>query len=366
MQNIWNKYANLLVDYCLEVEKGQTLFIQSTVVAEPLIREVFRLAMRKGASVDVDLQFREQQRIFYAEASSEEQLAHASPLTETAMKEYDNYLNIRAPFNLREDQSVDSSKRKKRQNLLEHINKAYFKRTAEEDLTRSLCQFPTQANAQEAAMSLEEYREFVFQACRLDSNDPVAAWLEVREEQQRYVDRLNQCETIRYINPQTDITCSVKDRTWINSAGRTNMPSGEVFTSPVEDAIEGKIHFDYPAIYMGHEVCDITLWVEDGYIERWDAGTGKQFLDEIFCIDGTGRFGEVAIGTNERIQQATKNILFDEKIGGTVHMAVGQSYLQTGGRNQSTVHWDMIADMSEGEIHADGEKIYENGRFLID
>ncbi len=366
MQTIWTKYAELLVDYCLEIEEGQRLYIQSTTLAEPLIREVFRAAMQRGAAVETDLRFCEQERIFYEGAESEMQLAHASPLTETAMKKYEAFLNIRAPFNLREDQSVDPGKRKRRQKHLEHLNQAYFKRTARGDLTRTLCQFPTQANAQEAGMSLEEYSEFVFGACRLDADDPMSEWLKVRDRQQSYVDYLNECRTIRYVNPETDISCSIDGRTWINSAGRTNMPSGEVFTSPVEDSVNGSIHFDYPAVYKGHEVQGITLEVENGYIERWNARIGQRVLDEIFSIDGTRRFGEIAVGTNERIQQATKNVLFDEKIGGTVHMAVGQSYLQTGGENQSTVHWDMIADMSEGAIYADDEKIYENGRFLID
>jgi aminopeptidase len=144
------------------------------------------------------------------------------------------------------------------------------------------------------------------------------------------------------------------------------MPSGEVYTSPVEDSVNGVIHFDYPSIYMGHEVEGVTLWVKNGEVQKWEAKRGMEFLDRIFAMEGTRRFGEAAIGTNFNIDRFTKNILFDEKIGGTVHMAIGQSYLQAGGKNQSAVHWDMIADMTkDGEVFADDEKIYEKGRFLF-
>jgi aminopeptidase len=152
----------------------------------------------------------------------------------------------------------------------------------------------------------------------------------------------------------------------MNSDGQTNMPSGEVYTSPVEDSVNGVVHFSYPCIYQGNEVEGVTLWVKDGLIERWEARQGQEFLDYIFTLPGTRRFGEAAIGTNYDIQRITKNILFDEKIGGSIHMAIGQSYLQTGGKNESPVHWDMITDMTRGgEIRADGELIYQNGQFLL-
>jgi aminopeptidase len=144
------------------------------------------------------------------------------------------------------------------------------------------------------------------------------------------------------------------------------MPSGEVYTSPVEDSVQGTVHFSYPCLYQGVEVEGVTLWVKDGFIEKWSARRGKDFLDEIFQIPGTRRFGEAAIGTNYDIQRMTKNILFDEKIGGSIHLAIGQSYLQTGGKNESSVHWDMITDMTRGgEIWADGEVIYRDGVFII-
>lgn len=364
MENILTKYAQLLVNYCLEIKEGERLFIQSTTLAVPLVREVYREALRQGAHVETALDFREQNRIFLEEAG-ETQLNYQPLLYTKAMDEFDGYLFIRAPFNLRENQGADVTKSKIRQEALKASQHKYFERTATRDLKRNLCQYPTQANAQEAGMSLEEYENFIFGACKLFDDDPVESWLNVRKNQQGYTDLLNSREQIRYKGDGIDISFSTKGRTWINSDGQTNMPSGEIYTSPIEDSMNGVIHFSFPAIYMGHEVEGVTLWVKDGYIEKWEAKRGQEFLTSIFSIEGTRRFGEVAVGTNYDINRFTKNILFDEKIGGTVHMAVGQSYLQTGGKNKSTVHWDMIAGMQDGgEIWADGEKIYENGNFL--
>ena len=359
------KYAKLLVNYCLEIKAGERLFISSTTLAEPLVREVYREALSKGSHVEIDLAFRGMNRIFY-ENAQDDQLHYIPTLKSEAMNHFDAYLAIRAPFNLKEDQSVDPQKRSKRSKALSSLSEAYFERTASKALKRSLCQYPTQASAQEADMSLEEYQKFVFNACNLYDDDPQQAWLERRASQQKIVDFLNKKDQIRYVGEGTDISFSVKDRIWINSDGQTNMPSGEVFTGPIEDSVNGKVHFSYPAIFMGKEVQGITLHVKDGMVEDWSANRGKDILDEVFKIDGARYFGEVAIGTNYNIQQATKNILFDEKIGGTIHMAVGQSYKQTGAKNTSSIHWDMIADMKQGgQIYADNEKIYENGSFLI-
>ncbi len=368
MNPLLEKYALLLVDYCLSIERGDRLFVESTTLAEPLVREVYRLASRRGAIVEVDLDFREKKRIFQQEALTKQQLQHAPMLYREAMEHFEAYLYIRAPFTLRQaENDRDEKLTNIRRAALQPYRDHYFRRIGDGSMRRSLCQYPTLANAQEAGMSLEEYEYFVYDACRLFVDDPIASWKEVRSQQQLIVDWLEQRETIRYQSAHTDISFSTKGRRWINSDGRTNMPSGEVYTSPVEDSVNGHIHFTLPAVYRGKEVEDVTLWVKDGYIEKWEAKRGKDFLDSIFALPGTRRFGEAAIGTNYRIQRQTKNILFDEKMGGTVHMAIGQSYAQAGGQNQSNVHWDMITDMTQGGIiTADGEKCYENGQFLID
>jgi aminopeptidase len=282
------------------------------------------------------------------------------------MEEFEAYLFIRAPHNLREGGGGTEHRNDLRNSAMLDVQRTYSERTATRELRRNLCQFPTDAAAQEAGMGLEEYTEFVFNACKLFADDPIAEWLSVRAKQQHVTDHLNSCKTVRYVADGTDISFSTEGRKWINSDGQTNMPSGEIYTSPVEDSVNGVVHFTLPCLYQGNEVEGVTLWVKDGYIEHWAAPRGKDFLDKIFALPGTRRFGEAAIGTNYDIKRMTKNILFDEKIGGTIHMAIGQSYLQTGGKNESAVHWDMITDMTKGGyIEADGVKIYENGVFLI-
>ncbi len=363
--DILKKYAHLLVNYCLYIQKGDKLHITSTTLGEPLVREVFREAIRLGAHVDYHLSFREENKIFIEEAD-DIQLDYIRPEYKNMMETYDAYLVIRAPYNLREDQNNSSQKTQRRQKALRPIQQIFFDRIGDKSLKRSLCQFPTEAAAQEAGMTLKEYEYFVYNSCFLYEDKPEKAWKELGQFQQSIVEYLNQCGTIRYVNSQTDISFSVKDRVWINSDGKNNMPSGEVFSAPVEDSVNGHIYFDYPSIYMGQEVQGVRLVVKDGLITEWKADRGQEFLDTIFEIEGARYFGEVAIATNYNIQTPTKNILFDEKIGGTIHMAIGQSYKQCGGKNNSSIHWDLIAEMKQdGQIWADGKIIYEKGRFLI-
>jgi len=365
MQEILKKYADLLTHYCVGIKEGDSLYVTSTVLAEPLVRELYRSATEAGANVEVMLSFREQEKIFIDHAG-EKQLKTVSPFHKLAMETFDTFINIRAPFNLREMQNIDPEKSRIRQEANGPVLKTYFERTANKSMRRSLCQFPTDAAAQEAGMSLEEYARFVFGACKLYDEDPISSWQEVGRFQQRIADFLNGREQFIYKSDAFEISFNTAGRTWINSDGKANMPSGEVYTSPLEDSVNGTIFFSYPAIYMGKEVEDVRLYVKDGLIENWEAKRGKEFLDHIFSLSGSRRFGEAAIGLNDHIQKITKNILFDEKMGGSVHMAIGQSYLQCGGKNESAIHWDMITDMKEsGRIYAEGELIYERGKFLI-
>jgi len=363
------KYAQLLVHYCVELKKGEKMYVSTTLLAEPLVKEIYREVTKLGAVLEVDFQFEGKEEIYY-EHADDFLLNHVPVLKKEAMESFDAYLNIRAPYDRTGASNIDMAKKQKRSNAMAPLSQLYFERTADRSLPgalkRSLCQYPTQAAADAAEMTLEEYAEFVFNACHLYSDNPEGEWLKVRKHQQHIKEYLDKVNTVRYKSDYTDIEFSVADRTWINSDGQTNMPSGEVFSGPVEDSVNGKVHFTFPSIYMGKDVKGITLWVEKGEVVKWDAEVGKDLLDAVFEIPGAKYFGEVAIGTNYQIQRATRNILFDEKIGGTIHMAVGQSYKQTGGKNKSAIHWDMITDMSEsGEIWADDKLIYEKGKFLI-
>lgn len=365
MENIYSKYAKLLVQYCLQVKEGDKVFIRSSYLAEPLLQEVLRETALAGGHALMNLEIQDQTKITL-DNSSVENLRKSSAVDKLIMESFNCYLAIKAPFNLRDTQNIDPEKRRASSEGGKESNKIYMQRTGTYDLRRNLCQFPTQAGAQEAGMSLKEYENFIFQSCYLFEEDPIAAWKNVSKMQQGIVDHLNKCSHVQYKGNNIDISFSCEGRTWINSDGKTNMPSGEVYTAPVENSVNGTIHFSYPSLYMGQEAEDVTLWVKDGVVEKWEARRGKELLDQVFSIPGARVFGEAAVGTNMNIQRMTKNILFDEKIGGTIHMAVGQSYPQCGGKNESSVHWDMITDMTKGgEIYADGDMIYQNGKFLI-
>lgn len=363
--DILSRYAQLLVHYCLELKRGEKLYITTTTLAEPLVREVLREAMRVGAYVEYNLTIREHSRISINEAD-DDQLRYVNPHQKHIVETYDAYLTIMAPFNLKEDNTIDSQKANIRNQAMSEINAIYFDRIADRRLKRCLCQYPTLASAQQANMSLEEYEHFVYDAIHLYDEDPAAEWRKLSIVQQHIVDYLNNVSQMRYVTNETDISFSVAGRTWINSDGKSNMPSGEVFSAPIEDSVNGHIYFSYLSFYGGHEFKGIRLEVTDGAVTKATAEVGQEFLEQILQVPGANKWGEVAIGMNYRIQQTTGNILFDEKIGGSIHMALGQSYKQCGGLNTSAVHWDLITDMRDGGlIYADEVLIYKNGGFLI-
>ncbi|MEZ7891855.1 MAG: aminopeptidase [Candidatus Wallbacteria bacterium] len=365
MQSILEKYALLITTHSLKLKKGDRLLITSTYLAEPLLKEIYKQALIKGANTDFRITFNESAKIFYDNASTE-QLQYISPFYKHAVDNFEALLTINAPFNLKELQYTDPEKKKIVNSASADISKTFMRRSFEGSLRWGYCEYPTDAGAQEAGMSKSEYENFVYSACFLYDDDPISRWQEVRQRQQKLVDFLNTKNTIRFKNNSSDISFGVKNRIWINSCGDANMPSGEVFTAPIEDSVNGKIRFSYPAIFMGQEIEDITLEIKNGEVISWNALKGKELLDKIFEIPGAKRFGEAAIGTNYGIKKFIKNMLFDEKIGGTVHMALGSAYPHTLGKNTSSIHLDLLADMkSGGEIYADNELIYKDGNFII-
>jgi len=365
MENIYSKYAKLLVNYSLGLKKDDKLLISSSYLAEDLLKEVYREALKAGAHPEFRIRLNGTEKIFY-DYSSDKQLSYISPAIRYALENYDAFLVVIAPFNMKELENIAAEKKQTAGIAMTELKTTVLKRVAAGELNINLCVFPTDAAAQECGMSRNEYEDFVYSACFLHEDDPVARWRNVEKNQQRIVDFLNGKEKIRYVGRDIDISFSAKGRTWVNSAGKHNMPSGEVFTCPVEDSVNGKIRFSYPGFYFGQEIEDITLEVKDGQVIKWDAKKGKALLDKMLEIPGANRFGEAAIGTNTGIKKFTKNMLFDEKIAGTIHMAIGASIPEAGGKNESAIHWDMLADMTKGgEIYADGELIYKDGEFII-
>ena len=365
METVCKKYAKLLVHYSLSLKKNDKLLIMSSYLAEELLKEIYREALEAGAYPEFLISINGTDKIYY-DTASREQLLYNSPLVKYAVENYEALLIIRAPFNLKELENIDPEKKKTVVIGRHEINRTILKRAAEGSLNWNLSVFPTDSAAQECGMSKSEYEDFVHSACFLNETDPVAKWQQLDKNQKRIADYLMNKKIVRYLGKDIDISFSALGRKWISAAGTKNMPCGEIFTSPVEDSVNGKVRFSYPGFYLGQEIEDISLEVKDGEVSKWDAKKGKSLLDKIMEIPGARHFGEAAVGTNTGIKKFTKNMLFDEKLAGTIHMALGASIPETGGKNESAIHWDMLADMKDGgEIYADGELIYKNGKFVI-
>jgi aminopeptidase len=245
------------------------------------------------------------------------------------------------------------------------IREIFFKRVSEGSLRWTGFPFPITDQAQEASMALPEYEDFVYGSCLVDKKDPVAEWKKIRVKQEKICSFLNKAKKIRIVGEDTDLTFGVEGRKWVNCSGEKNMPDGEIFTAPVDNSANGKIRFTFPGIYTGREVEDISFTFKNGKIVKASAAKGEDLLKELIKIKGADRIGEAAIGTNYGITRFTKEMLFDEKMGGTIHLAIGEAYPEAGGVNKSAIHWDILKDMKkDGEIYADEELFYRNGKFL--
>jgi aminopeptidase len=357
--------AEVIAGYSLAIRERQLVLLQFEPAGFPLVEEVFRLVLEAGAHPFVRAQYQELDELRFRHATGE-QLSYVSDIDRLETEAIDARLFVRASENVKGLAGVDPAKRALVSQARRSLFERYMERRGKGELASCLTQFPTRGYAQLAGMSLVEYEEFVFRACFVDRDDPVAEWRRVSTEQQRYIDLLGKVDRLRFESEGTDLSMSVRGRKWINSDGKANFPSGEVFTAPVEDSANGRIEFDIPAIYMDQAVEGITLEFKDGRAVAASAGQGEEFLVRMLDSDEGARvLGEAAFGLNYGITRPTGNILFDEKIGGTVHFAVGAGYPDSGSRNKSAIHWDMIRSMKPGRVRADGKLIYEDGRFII-
>lgn len=360
------KLANLLVNYSLSIKEGDRLLIQGHEITIPLMKEVYKETLLKGAFPDVRVNVEELQEILY-KYGNEEQLKYVSPVIACSSEKYNATLRIGGSNHSKPLINVDAAKIRKAETAKRNANVGEKRRQMEGNLRWSITHYPTIAGAMEANMSLSEYEDFVFSACFADREDPVAEWLKLKAEQQKIADMLMTKDSVRILAKDTDLTLRIGGRTWINSCGTTNMPSGEVYTGPVEDSLNGYIRYSFPAIISGSQVEDVRLTFENGRVVKAEAKQGEELLNAMIDMDAGSRYaGEFAFGTNYGIDRFTNNILYDEKIGGTIHIALGAAYPSTGSKNESALHWDMLCDMRNGgEVYADGELIYKNGRFIL-
>jgi aminopeptidase len=360
------KLADLLVNYSVEVKPGDQVILTGTTDAWPLVRETYRHIIRAGGNATLNWSETDLVEILLKEGN-EEQLQYVSPAAKITMETFDCLINIGGSKNTRQLTGIDlermSTLRKARGDLM----RLQMERSAAGDFRWVGTLFPTNAHAQDADMSLEDFEHFVYGACFADRADPVSEWRKLSAMQQRLVDWLQGKKHVRVAGPHADLELSIEGRTFINSDGKRNMPSGEIFTGPVENSANGWVDFTYPAIVGGLEVEGIHLEFEEGKVVKASAKKNQPYLLKTLDTDEGARYlGEFAIGTNNGIQRFTRSILFDEKIGGTIHMALGAGYPETGSVNRSSVHWDMICGMQDGgKIWVDDELFYDSGKFVM-
>jgi aminopeptidase len=359
------KLADVLVGYSTAVRPGDVVQIGGNLPTTPLIREVYRSAVCAGAHPNARLRVDEADEALMDEGN-DDQLEWV-PLDQRWTFEHgDVWIVLDGPENTKHLSGVEPAKMGRRAKAREPYQKRYLERWERGEFRWVLCGYPTQASAQDAGMSLTEFTELVYGAAFLDAEDPVAAWQEFGEELERVGSLLETKRELRIVGEDTDLTLGVDGRHWRRANGHENLPDGEVFTGPVETSVEGTIRFSFPAIIRGRQAEDVVLRFDGGEVVEATARRGEDFLREMIAMDdGARRVGEFAFGLNRAVTEYTGSLLLDEKIGGTVHLALGRSVPGTGGENVSALHWDMICDLRRGgEVYADGELVYRDGAFL--
>ncbi|OGO62118.1 MAG: hypothetical protein A2030_09150 [Chloroflexi bacterium RBG_19FT_COMBO_50_10] len=361
------KLAQILIDHSASVKPGDRVAIEATTNASELVSHLYELVLQRGGHPHVLLSLPEQDRQFFKYAN-EHQLTYAPAFQKLVTEQFEVYIRVRADVDPRSLSDVPAQKQSMRQKGMAQVRNTMIRRGADKSLRWVLTQFPTQGYAKEAGMSLVEYTDFLLTACHADEHtaDPVAHWENIRKQQIRMIESIEGHDDIKLLGPNVDLNLSVKGRTFNNSYGKHNLPDGEIYSGPVEDSVNGWVKFSYPAIYQSQVVEGVELNFEKGRVISAKAKVGEQLLLAMVDSDeGSHYLGEFAIGTNFEINRFTSNILFDEKLGGTFHIALGAGYPETGSRNTSTIHWDMICDMrKDSEIRADGDVIYRNGKFI--
>jgi aminopeptidase len=360
------KLADVLVRYSTCVRPGDLVRLVGPPVGRPLLVAVYRAVLLAGGHPHIRIVPDECAEL-KLDLAGEEQLRYEDPIDLYAVEHVDVSIGVWGQDNTKAlsgtapvRQALVSQARRKMMNR-------FLERAAAGELRWVGTQFPCHSSAQDAQMSLAAYERFVFEAGLLHLPDPAAAWQEMSRRQQRVVDYLNTKREVRFVTPQgTDLTVGVSGRRWINCDGHENFPDGEVFTGPIEDATEGTVVYSFPAVHAGREVDGIRLRFAAGRVVDAQAAKGEEFLISMLDQDAGARvLGEIAFGTNYSVQQYTRNTLFDEKIGGTFHAAVGSAYPETGGTNDSGLHWDMVCDLRQGgQVFVDGQLVSENGRFI--
>jgi aminopeptidase len=367
-----DRLAEILVRYSCNVKPGELVGITGfpfSAHALPLFEALFREVLRAGGKPLPYLETRHTEgldRILYQEGS-DDQLTYVEPWAEQMIRSFDCIIKVMSASNTRSLSGVKSSRIAMHRGAYADLLDLYFRRGAEGALRWVITLIPTAAYAQDAEMSLGDFADFVFASTYADKKEPIAAWKRLSNAQANMVKKLTGKRLVSVQSPHIEVTFSIEGRNFVNCDGSRNMPDGEIFTCPVEASVNGWMESSFPAIHLGVDVGRVRLRFENGRVVEAEAEKNQEYLSAMLDIDeGARRVGEFGIGTNEQIRVFTKNMLFDEKIGGTIHLALGASYPETGGVNKSGIHWDFLCDMRErGVIAIDGKRVYEAGGFTL-
>jgi aminopeptidase len=359
------RLAAVIVDYSTAVRPGDLVVLEGSSTGAPLLRALHRRVLRAGAHPQTRIAVDGAAELLLT-LGSDTQLEWVNPSRYVEFRTADARIFVDAEVNTRALSGVDPARQARASKAREKLQEIHMARAAAGELRWAVTTYPTHASAQDAEMSLAEYEDFVYGAGKLELDDPVAAWRSFGAELGRLAAWLGSVRELRVVADGTDLLVGVEGRTWIPCGGKENFPDGECFTGPVETSLEGEITFGFPAAFAGRSVEDVRLVFREGEVVEATATKGEKFLQEMLALDtGARRAGEFAFGMNWDIQEYTRNTLFDEKIGGTVHLALGRSYPESGGVNQSALHWDLVCDLRQAsQVFADAELVYENGRFL--
>jgi aminopeptidase len=361
------RLADLLVDYSLGLEEGQVVRIDGFDVAQPLALALYRSALQAGGHPYTNLGLSGLVEVLL-EHGSEEQRGFISAVQRQEVETIDALVTIWSEVNTRSLSRVDPGRHAAYIAAHRQLANRRWERISRGEMSWCGTLFPTNGHAQDADMSLADYEDFVFSACHVHEEGAAAHWREVSRTLRARAEELGSVRELRIVGPDTDLRLGVEGRTWLAADGRHNMPDGEIFTSPAESETDGEIRYTFPAVYHGREVEDIRLRFAEGRVVQAEAAGGNDYLQSLLDMDDGARvLGEVAFGLNYEIDRFTRNILFDEKIGGTMHLALGSGFPEAGGQNTSGLHWDMICDLrAEGEVYADGDLVWKAGHFLAE
>lgn len=362
----YERWAQVMVQYSTAVQPGDRVVIMGGVAAEPLLRAIYREVIVAGGLPTLVPAFPEWFGDLLS-AANDDQLAYISPIDLYARRDADVLIRVEADTNARLPSTVPPGRYTQLTANRQSLSQTMVQRAARGELRWSLTMFPTASFAQDADMASTEFADLLARMCMLDRPNPVAAWQHLHDQQQRLIDWLTPRSDVHVTGPDTDLRLSIGGRTWNNSDGKRNFPSGEIFTGPVETSAEGRIRFTFPVVTQGREISDVRLKFAGGKVVDASAGKNEDALIAALDTDAGSRFlGEFAFGTNFGLDRFTKRILLDEKIGGTIHMALGNGYPDTGSVNRSAIHWDLICDIRNGgRVTVDGEDFLVDGRYLL-